>query len=229
MLLKKLHTILDFALPRLCLTCGNELLFEEHTICTYCCNNIEIATEERLELEFKRKFEKNQLISDFRAAFVFKENSLVQSLIHSLKYDGNFNVGKFLGNQLYEVINKNINSWNPDLILPIPLHNLKKAERGFNQAAEISKSLSRISKIQSLNNCIKRIRFTKTQTKLNLEERKKNIEGAFIVKNKNKIKGKRILLVDDVVTTGATISECAQVLLQNGASKVFALSVAIAD
>ena len=84
-------------------------------------------------------------------------------------------------------------------------------------------------KIPVKTNLIKRTRFTETQTNLNLLERKENMRGAFVIRRNKKITGKNILLLDDVITTGATISECGRILLENGAANVYAASVAIAD
>ncbi len=126
-------------------------------------------------------------------------------------------------------INKELLVWNINLILPIPLHQLKKAERGYNQSFYISKGLGKETNIPIGPEIIKRRKYTQSQTKMNFLERQKNIEEAFKVKNIKKVIGKNILLIDDVITTGATISECGKVLLNSGAKKVYAASVAIAD
>jgi ComF family protein len=106
---------------------------------------------------------------------------------------------------------------------------LKKAERGYNQSFYICKGLSRELNIPLKNHFIKRKRFTQSQTTMDFEERQKNIRNAFKIRNGLGLKGKNILLVDDVITTGSTISECGRVLLECGVNKVYAASVAIAD
>jgi competence protein ComFC len=224
-----LISLFDFFLPRLCVVCEIKISVSEIIICSDCYANFEIATKTRIQNEFKRKFTKEKLIADFLSAFIFHNDSEIQKLIHSLKYDQNFLVGKFLGGKTAEILNSKINYWNADLILPVPLHSLRKAERGFNQACEIAKGISRRVNVPLKLNILKRNRFTKTQTKLNLLERKKNIVGAFKLNKKKKINGKTIILVDDVITTGATISECARILMDNGAKRIYAISVAIAD
>ncbi|MCB9217894.1 MAG: ComF family protein [Ignavibacteriales bacterium] len=224
-----LNQLFDFVLPRLCATCQTKLKLSEEIICSICNQKIETASEQKILHEFNRKFKEDKLITDFASAFIFKDGHELQQLIHSLKYDKNYHIGKFLGKVVANNLFKKIQSWQADLIIPIPLHSLRKAERGFNQANEISKGLAKYIKLPNNSKVISRIRFTETQTKLSLSERKTNIEGAFSIRNKKMIKNKNIILVDDVITTGATTSECANLLLKNGANKIYAVSVGIAE
>ena len=144
-----------------------------------------------------------------------------------LNYKKQFRTGILLGEILSEGIKAR--NWQIDLILPIPLHHLKKAERGFNQSDFIAKGLSISLKIPYSTNSIKRTRFTESQTNLDIEERQANVAKAFRSRSPNKIAGKTILLADDVITAGATILECGKVLISAGAKSVFPCSVAIAD
>ena len=116
-----------------------------------------------------------------------------------------------------------------DLIIPIPLHQLKKAERGYNQSFYIAKGLGEILNVTASDRIVKRRKYTESQTTMTLVERQENISDAFKIRNKKIINGKVILLIDDVITTGATISECGKILLDSGAKKIFAASIAIAD
>ncbi len=179
--------------------------------------------------EYERKFSKENVIADFHSLFVFEKGKEFQDIIHTIKYNENFSMGVFLGKFMAQNLYEKINKWQPDCFIPIPLHHLKKAERGYNQSYYLAKGASKVIGVPVLNNVIKRDRFTPSQTNLNLKERKDNISGAFKLKNSNKISGKKIILVDDVITTGATITECAKVLINNGAEKVFSISAAIAD
>ena len=128
-----------------------------------------------------------------------------------------------MGNKLGEHLGDTFS--DIDLIVPVPLHHLKKAERGYNQSYYIARGISKSTNIKIEENILKRIRFTQSQTKMNLEERRLNIENAFKVR---KIL-RNILIVDDVITTGATVNECGKVLKKAGANEVYAASVAIAD
>jgi len=120
-------------------------------------------------------------------------------------------------------------NWEIDLIIPIPLHRLRKIDRGYNQSYYIAKGLSKYFNIPLSGKILFRSKFTKSQTTLNLKEREENISGAFNLKKHKTVSGKNILLVDDVITTGATTNECAKVLLEAGANNVYAISAAIAD
>jgi ComF family protein len=188
-----------------------------------------LVPPEHLQFEFSRKFKGKNIISGFTSLYLFEKDKELQHIIHSLKYNQRFLVGKFLGKNLGSSLKTTISQWNIDLIVPIPLHHLKKAERGFNQSLYIAKGISTVTKLPLNNSIIKRKRFTQSQTTMNLKERQKNISGAFTIKNKNRLSGKNVLLIDDVITTGATISECGKILLEYGAKKVYAASVAIAN
>ena len=228
-MLRVLNPILDFFLPRICPSCDSKLIPEETYICNKCLSSIKIADAQRISNEFSRKFEGKNIISDFTALYVFEKDKALQEIIHSFKYNKKFLVGKFLGREVARNLNDKINEWNIDLIVPIPLHQLKKADRGYNQSFYIAKGMGKELKIKVSESVIKRVKYTKSQTSMTLIERQENMGQAFKVKNKNKISGKNILLVDDVITTGATTAECAKVFLDMGANKVYAAAIAITD
>lgn len=222
-------SILDFFLPRTCVSCDNKLTPEENSICETCFAKIKTAEKTFLESEYKRKFNEEKIVKDFLSLFVFEENSPIRDLLHGLKYDKKFKLGIFLGKILAANFDERIKTWDADFIIPVPLHKLKKAERGFNQSYYVAKGLVKSLDVKIKTHIIKRKRFTATQTKLNSEERKENMKDAFVITNKKIIDGKNIILLDDVITTGATISECARILKQNGANNIFAISVGIAN
>lgn len=226
---KTLYRILDFFLPQYCVGCNKKLNAGDPQVCDDCFRKIFTTDPNRLELEYDRKFKSTGYVQDFFSLYVFESEGTLQNIIHSFKYNKKFRVAILLGNKLAESLFDKINSWQIDLIAPVPLHHLKKAERGFNQSDFIVKGLSDSSKIPYSNKVIKRIRFTDSQTKLDLEERGENVAGAFKVKRKKRIANKNILIVDDVITTGATINECAKVLIESGAAKIYVCSVAIAE
>jgi ComF family protein len=222
-----LVTVLDFFLPRFCPGCNKKLLAEEKFICSECLKSILIADKERLEYEFDRKFRSDGIIKDFYSHYVFEPDKALQNIIHSLKYNSKFKLGIFLG----EVLSRGIKlkTWQIDIIIPIPIHHLKKAERGYNQSDFIVKGLSKSLEIPWSKKILRRVRYTQSQTQLNQKEREENVADAFKLKRKRNIKGKNILLVDDVITTGATILECGKILKNAGANVVYACSVAIAE
>lgn len=223
------NNLFDFILPRFCCSCKTKLSVNQDTMCVDCLSKIQRSNSSRLQREFERKFFNNKIISEFYSPFVFEKDKELQHAIHALKYDKKFPVGIFLGKVLAAEIKSSKTNWKFDLIIPIPLHQLKKAERGYNQAYYIAKGVGKIFKVKVSDRIVKRIKYTESQTTMNLNEREENISGAFKVKWNTQVRGKNILLLDDVITTGATISECGKILLEAGASKVYAASIAIAD
>lgn len=222
------NILLDFFLPRLCLCCNSKLPPAQRIVCDSCFSQIDIATDELIQYEFDRKFSTDNIIDGFLSPFVFKDGGNLQMLLHELKYQNRFRVGNILGVFIGELSADKIAPWNIDFIIPIPLHKLKKADRGYNQSDHIGKSLAKYLDKPCRTNIVKRKKFTESQTKLNIQERKINIEGAFRLKRTKEIRGKNILLLDDVITTGATVTELGKVLKENEANKVYACSVALA-
>ena len=224
---RNLSSLFDFFLPRICPGCNKKLLSDEEPVCKECLDSILIADENLIQREFDRKFKPTRFIKDFYSAYVFETDKTLQNVIHALKYNKQFKLGAYLGKILAErIISKN---WQIDIIIPVPIHQLKRAERGFNQSDFIVKGISKLLQIHYSTSSIKRTRYTESQTALKLQERTRNVENAFRVRNSKKVKNKNILLVDDVITTGATTLECAKVLIDSGAAAVYACSVGIAE
>jgi competence protein ComFC len=224
---KSLVSLFDFFLPRICPGCDRKLSTDEKQACSECLTNILKVDKNLLEYEFDRKFRSDGIISDFYSGYIFEADKTLQHIIHSMKYEKKFRLGIFLGELLSEGIqNRN---WQIDWIVPVPIHHLKQAERGYNQSDYIAKGLSKSLNIPWSNKKLKRVRYTQSQTQLNQNEREENVSDAFQVKKLSSIKEKNFLLVDDVITTGATILECAKVLINSGAKSVYACSVGIAE
>jgi ComF family protein len=162
--------------------------------------------------------------------YQFHSDSDVQKLVHSIKYDGFKNLGIFAGEILgNELLQNNFNSLKEyDFILPVPLHPSKQRERGYNQSDLISEGLSKVIGIPVKNDIIKRIKNTKSQTKLNINQRQKNVENAFRINKKyyGFLKNQNVILLDDVITTGSTIKEILSVILRANAKNVFVISLA---
>jgi len=219
--------IFDFFLPRFCPGCNIKLSPHDKPVCTECLSSISIADDNLIQTEFNRKFFRTNIIKDFISKYVFETDKTLQHIIHALKYGRQFKLGVFLGEILAEGIKNK--KWQNDLIVPVPIHHLKKAERGFNQSDYITKGLSKSLGIPYSTKLIKRTRYTESQTGLNLDERAENVADAFKIKNNKKVIGKNFLLVDDVITTGVTTLECGKVLVNADANSVYACSVGIAE
>ena len=157
----------------------------------------------------------NNYLDDMRSAWFY--NDILHNLIHSLKYNGRANFGFDLGVLLGEEILED-EIGDIDMIIPVPLHWLKKRERGYNQAFWLARGLASIYAVPVDTSIIKRTRYTVSQTMLGSTEHMVNLDDAFTI-NKS-LNNQHILLVDDVLTTGSTISNCAKVLRENGAARV---------
>jgi len=219
----------DFFIPRNCPSCKSQLDLTEEVICRKCLLRLKKVSDERILTEFQEKFKKERIISDFTSLYYFEKDKEVHNIIHELKYNGKFRIGFYLGVLMARNLETKIRSWNIDYIIPIPLHHIRRAERGFNQSYFIAKGIKSVLNIPIVANLLKRRKITDSQTHLSIIERRENVKDAFMLKKNKKLSGKNILLLDDVITTGATISECGKLLISRGASKVFAASVALAE
>lgn len=156
-----------------------------------------------------------------RAPYIY--DGPAAALIKKLKYEGCLDLVPILSNLLYDFWKEL--GWDADLIIPVPLSEKRRAQRGFNQSEMIGRSFSKKVGIPIKPGALMKIRHTAQQVGLNAEERRENLSGAFAAE-KVMVQGKRILLLDDVMTTGSTFAECSAVLLDAGAGSVVCLSVA---
>ncbi len=158
-------------------------------------------------------------------ALAFHDGAMKEA-VHRLKYDRDLGLGKLLGKMLVPIVQKH--KWEIDLIAPVPLGRKRRKERGYNQAEVIAFPLAYHLKKEFDASIIIRCRETRTQIGLTVKERYENMEGAFVVKN-GKVKGKSILLVDDVYTSGATMKSAVNALKEAGAKCVYSLTVTKAN
>lgn len=218
------YSPLDTLAPKHCLVCEKYIINRTNInlICDDCYFNIPLAPS--ADIIFNRlsdNFPPDELalsyaISLFRVA----HDSDYMKVIHSIKYYGFSKVGYELGVEMGKVIMNNIN-YHYDWIVPVPIHSARLRERGFNQAEIISRGINKVINSEVNNRIIKRIKYTTTQTLLSGEERKSNVRNVFSgFSKKTKLQNDVVLLVDDVLTTGSTINECAKTLLNLGAKKV---------
>jgi ComF family protein len=161
----------------------------------------------------EKKFWGRLPLASATAQYYFTRESLMQRLMHQFKYRGSrelgFQLGKMMGQSL-----KRSRRFEADVLIPLPLFPSKEKRRGFNQATVLCEGISEALEIPVLKDVVARSQFTDTQTKKGRIERWLNMEGKFVVKNPGAIAGKHLLLVDDVVTTGATLEACGAELLK---------------
>lgn len=146
--------------------------------------------------------------------------------IHLFKYNSKIEVGGILGEMMAQYDYDSLNIGDNSLLIPVPLHPLRLKNRGFNQALILAKHVARKFSLPLDFATLKRSVDTKPQVNLGRSERLKSIKGAFEVSNEQKIRGEKILLVDDVYTTGSTVKECTRVLIEKGAKEVSVLTLA---
>ncbi len=206
--------------PKNCEACGTNLLKNENFLCTDCLYHIpktKFHTEK--DNPMNRLFYGITNISYATAFFYFLKASKYRTLIHKLKYKGQKEIGIELGRMAGREITGSFFD-ETNLIIPVPLHPAKKRIRGYNQSEMIAQGISEITGKELRTDILLRTKFTETQTKKNLEERRKNVGSAFKVVKPEYLTGKHILLIDDVVTTGSTLIACADELLKTENVKV---------
>lgn len=223
-----IKSVFDFLLPRLCVSCNNQLSLSETVICCNCLKITEFVTPD-LIARLNNHFLTDKYISGFSSLLIFRKDTPVQALIHSLKYHGRFQNGIFLGRLLGKSIGNKLAIWDINIIIPVPLHKLKEAERGYNQSFYIAKGISAVTGIEICSNFLKRIKNTGSQTFLTKTQRIKNVRDAFNAGKSKKLFNKNVLLVDDVCTSGSTFMECAKALSSSGVSKIYAASASLVN
>lgn len=216
--------------PTLCYSCGERLFKNENSICTHCQYHLpktyfHLSNDNPVAKIFWGRIN----LAAAAAYFFFNKGGHVQQLIHQLKYKGAkhlaFDIGKLYGHELKDSSHfKDI-----DLIIPVPLHKKRQRTRGYNQSAYFAEGLSETMQTAMETNILFRTSASETQTKKSRFTRWKNVERIFYTKNEQLIFNKHILLVDDVVTTGATLEACAQTLLKIEGVKVSVAAIAFAS
>ena len=215
--------------PRLCYACGDHLLRNENLICTECFVVIP-RTNYHLESEnpVAQLFWGRCMIEKAAAFSFYNKGSRIRNLIHNLKYKGIKEIGYELG-RIYGLALKSSGFTNDiDLIIPVPLHPDKKRTRGFNQSETISEGLSDATGLPVDINTLIRSTGSATQTRRSRYERWTNVEGIFCITDTEILKGKHVLLIDDVITTGSTIESCANELLKIEGLRVSVAALAVA-
>ncbi len=199
--------------PHLCIGCGSDLLQQNSLLCLHCINELPHTSFENIPNNpIERMFTGRLAVVAATSGFYFSKGDLIQYLIHDLKYKGNKEAGIYLSEIMGTLMLQSNRFNNIDYLIPLPLFAEKEYKRGFNQADIICRGFSTSMNIPVLLKNIVRIRFTETQTKKHRTERWDNVHESFKVNDATVLKNKHILLVDDVITTGATLDACAQVL-----------------
>lgn len=158
-------------------------------------------------------------------AWAYYESALLKA-IHQFKYQSRVFWGKMLGRVMAEATYPGFSFTDFSLVIPVPLHRKRLRERGFNQSLLLARAIASFHRLRLDFDNFNRLVYTEEQTRLAKEERRQNVRGAFSVKDKSRIKGERIILIDDVYTTGSTVKECSRILLDSQAEMVAVLTAA---
>lgn len=224
-----LQSLLNLFFPKVCYACHQPLMAQEDTICVDCRHALPVTNFH---------FDKNPALQKVlygraeidlgTALFRFEKHSPVQQLIHELKYKGHEHIGEVLGDWLGGEL-ATLPEWrNINMVIPVPIHKKKLRERGFNQVTKFGKRLALTLDAEYREDILIKVIHTKTQTKKTRNERSRNNQNLYQLKHPESISNKHILLVDDLITTGATLEGCINTLKQAKNVKISIATMAIA-
>ena len=206
-----LKNIFSLFFPEICLCCKAHLTTNEHVVCTICRHDLP-TTHFSFEKDnaVEKSFYGRIPIEKATVLFYFFKKGKIQQLIHQLKYNKQQQVGNFVGSWLADEILESQRFNDVDCIVPVPLHLKKLKKRGYNQVTTFGETLSDKLQIPYIENVLLRISATSTQTKKIRLDRWKNVQELFFVQDHTALQNKHILLIDDIITTGATLEACCQ-------------------
>ena len=206
----------------LCVRCRGEIRAVTSPLCPIC--GIPFATPDGIDHACGACLSHHPSYVEARAAAIF--DGVARDLIHRFKYDRKVHLARPLSLLTQETLAPFAASSDAELLIPVPLHRQRLRERGFNQAVLLGRPLAKAWNIPLVVDNLKRTRWTEPQVTLSATERETNVRGAFALADPAAVRGKKIILLDDVYTTGSTVAECSRVLRQAGAEVVYVITVA---
>ncbi len=230
--MKLMEWCLRMIYPQTCHFCGK---INEEPICDECIKKVMYIKEPRCKKCGKPvRYKEQEFCFDCRRkTFAYEQGrslwvhkGVVPWSIYQFKYHNRRIYGEFYAKELYRLYGQKLKEWGIDVIVPVPLHPKKRRKRGYNQTEIIARQLGKLTGIPVEKKWVKRIRYTEPQKKLNDKERKKNLENAFSIRNIHN-KYERVLLIDDIYTTGSTIDTIAKQLLEKCNKKAWFLTISI--
>jgi len=222
------HDFVDLIFPRCCAACDKELIGNEETICTLCRVTLpRIDESSALGEAVKHKFVNVHEVIETHSYLLFTKKGKVQKLLHALKYKKQPEVGSLLGFMFGQEMIENGTLPDADLIISVPLHKKKMKSRGYNQSDKLAEGFSAATQIPWSGSALERVKYTETQTGKTRNERWENVRGVFMV-NEN-VANKHVIIMDDVLTTGATLEACMEVLKEAGCEHFYIMTIASAQ
>jgi ComF family protein len=210
---KMVSSVSHLFYPHVCRGCGTDLIEAQHLLCFHCLAALPLthfAAHESNPVE--KTFWGRIRVASAMSLLYFTPGSMVQHLIHQLKYDGQQKLAHYLGIMMGNEILRSGRFSNIDHIIPLPLYRTREKERGYNQSFLLATGIAEIINVPVMEKSMIRIQSSLTQTHKSRSERWQNVDGLFRLKSGYSPEGKNILLVDDVITTGATIDACGTVI-----------------
>ena len=222
------HDFLNLLYPKLCHACDSSLKSNEDILCTSCLHAIPVA-DHHLEKDnpVEKIFFGRIRVENATSLLLFEKKGMVQKLIHNLKYRGHEEIGSFLGAWLGSEL-KQIPEWQQvTTIIPVPLHKKKLKIRGYNQVTGFGRDLAKALEVPFRDDILLKVSATQTQTLKKRLARWGSIDETFVLENSSSLENAHVLLVDDLVTTGATLEACAQKLLNIPQMKISIATMAV--
>ena len=227
-LAKIINEINNILLPRVCFGCNTQLFRGESILCAVCRHDVPLTDHNYLEENVVDRIFYGRIPIKKAASFTFfSKNGLIKNLLHWLKYKNQEQIGGFLGDWCGAQLKNDLGLDNIEVVIPVPLHPKKLKKRGYNQVALFAQKIAENIQAEYRDDVLLKVINTKTQTKKDRQLRWETSKEAFVLNPKAEINFRHVLLVDDVITTGATIEICSRTLLELHDLEISVLSMAM--
>jgi ComF family protein len=201
--------------PHVCTGCGSDVLNNSHQLCLRCLSELPVTNFfSQPGNPVEKKFYGRLPVRNAGSGFFFTKDSIIETLVYELKYKGNKDIGFYLGQLVGKFLAENNRFEEADMLIPLPLNAKRHKKRGYNQASALCNGIASVWKIPVMENAVIRKVNTETQTHRGRITRWENMEGVFAVAEPSIIQDKHILLVDDIITTGASLEACGSEILK---------------
>jgi ComF family protein len=209
------ESLLHLAFPHICEGCGTDTIAIDHYLCIQCLGKVpNTQFEAHVNNPVEKIFWGRLPLVAATAKYYYTKDSTLQQLLHQFKYRGHQRLGLYLGRLMGSMLVNNPRFIDVDALVPLPLFSEKERSRGYNQAMVLCQGISEVWNRPILKDAVVRIAATESQTKKNRVERWQNMQDRFQLKESSTLMDKHVLLIDDVVTTGATLEACGRTILE---------------
>jgi ComF family protein len=222
--------LIEIFYPKLCVNCKNSLLQNENILCTFCRHDLPLTKFPNVkENKVSKIFYGRVPVENTYALLYFRKKGITKKLIHHLKYKGDQEIGLFFGNWIGEQLKNNNDFKSIDCIIPVSVDKKRLKERGYNQLTKFGEQLSYHLNTPFIEDKLKKVTASKTQTFKNRFDRFTDLETKFNVNDVSFFNNKHVLLIDDVITTGATLEACAKQILKAEKCKISIVTIAYTE